>query len=164
MILGSYYLTMDKDGAKGEGMTFSSKDEAIMAYEVKAIAIHAKINIRMFREFNGVMQSKVIKTTVGKIIFNESIPQDLGLVNRENEEEKFNLEFDVLATKKTLGTIVDQCYMKHGPLKTSVMLDNIKALGYHYSSIGAVTVATSDIVVPDAKYDLLRKRMKPLIR
>ena len=102
MILGSYYLTMDKDGAKGEGMTFSSKDEAIMAYEVKAIAIHAKINVRMFREVNGVMQSKVIKTTVGKIIFNESIPQDLGLVNRENEEEKFNLEVDFLATKKII--------------------------------------------------------------
>jgi len=71
MILGSYYLTIDKDGAKGEGMTFSSKDEAIMAYEVKEIAIHAKINVRMFREFNGVMQSKVITTTVGKIMFNE---------------------------------------------------------------------------------------------
>jgi DNA-directed RNA polymerase subunit beta' len=138
-------------------MTFSSKDEAIMAYEVKEIGIHARINVRMFREFDGVMQSKVITTTVGKIMFNESIPQDLGLVNRENEEEKFNLEFDVLATKKTLGTIIDQCYMKHGPVKTSVMLDNIKALGYHYSSIGAVTVATSDIVVPDAKYVLLKE-------
>ena len=157
MILGSYYLTIDKDGAKGEGMTFSSKDEAIMAYEVKAIAIHAKINVRMFREFDGVMQSKVITTTVGKVIFNESIPQDLGLVNRENEEERFNLEFDVLATKKTLGTIIDSCYLKHGPVKTSIMLDNIKSLGYHYSSIGAVTVATSDIVVPEAKYVLLKE-------
>ena len=128
-----------------------------MAYETKAINIHAQINVRMFREINGVIQSKVIKTTVGKIIFNESIPQDLGLVNRENEEENFNLEFDILATKKTLGTIIDQCYMKHGPVKTSVMLDNIKALGYHYSSIGAVTVATSDIVVPEAKYVLLKE-------
>ena len=157
MVLGSYYLTMDKDGVKGEGMTFSSKDEAIMAYEVKAIDIHAKINVRMFREFDGEMQCKVIKTTVGKIIFNESIPQNLGIVDRNNDDEKFNLEVDFLVTKKSLGKIIDKCYMKHGPVKTSIMLDNIKALGYHYSSIGAVTVASSDIVVPDTKYQLLKE-------
>ena len=157
MVLGSYYLTMDRDGAKGEGMTFSSVDEAIMAYETKAINIHAKINVKVTREFDGVKQSRIIKTTVGKIIFNESIPQNLGLVDRSNEETKFDLEVDFLVTKKSLGRIIDNCYMKHGPIKTSVMLDNIKALGYHYSSIGAVTVATSDIIVPDAKYELLKE-------
>ena len=156
MVLGSYYLTMDKDGAKGEGMTFSSKDEAIMAYESKAIAVHAKINVRMFREVEGVVKHKVIKTTVGKIIFNESIPQNLGFVDRENEDEMFNLEIDFLVTKKSLGKIIDKCYLKHGPVKTSIMLDNIKALGYHYSSIGAVTVATSDIQVPPEKFELLK--------
>ncbi|MBW6410372.1 DNA-directed RNA polymerase subunit beta' [Clostridium weizhouense] len=156
MVLGSYYLTMDRTGAKGEGMVFSSKDEAIMAYESKNIEIHAQINVRLFKEFNGVMESGIIKTTVGKLIFNESIPQDLGLVNREDDNEKFNLEIDFLVTKKSLGKIIDQCYMQHGPTKTSIMLDNIKALGYHYSSIGAVTVAASDMIVPQAKYDLLK--------
>ncbi len=99
MVLGSYYLTMDRDGAKGEGMTFSSVDEAIMAYETKAINIHAKINVKVSREFDGVKQSRIIKTTVGKIIFNESIPQNLGLVDRSNEETKFDLEVDFLVTK-----------------------------------------------------------------
>ncbi|SFC81098.1 DNA-directed RNA polymerase subunit beta' [Clostridium uliginosum] len=157
MVLGSYYLTMDRTGAKGEGMTFSSKDESIMAYESKDIEIHAQINVRVFKEFNGVMESAIIKTTVGKLIFNESIPQDLGLVDREDDDKKFDLEIDFLVTKKTLGKIIDQSYMQHGPTKTSIMLDNIKALGYHYSSIGAVTVAASDMIVPDAKYDLLKE-------
>ena len=157
MVLGSYYLTMDKDGAKGEGMTFSSKDEAIMAYESKAIAVHAKINVRMFREIDGVVRHKVIKTTVGKLIFNESVPQNLGFVDRKNEDEMFNLEIDFLVTKKSLGKIIDNCYLEHGPVKTSIMLDNIKALGYHYSSIGAVTVATSDIKVPPEKFELLKE-------
>eukprot|EP00828_Plagiopyla_frontata_P020586 TRINITY_DN2635_c0_g1_i4.p1 TRINITY_DN2635_c0_g1~~TRINITY_DN2635_c0_g1_i4.p1 ORF type:complete len:1100 (+),score=195.99 TRINITY_DN2635_c0_g1_i4:2846-6145(+) len=157
MVLGSYYLTMDKDGAKGEGMSFSSVDEAIMAYETKAIDIHAKINVKMIKEFDGVIKSRIIKTTVGKIIFNESIPQNLGLVDRTKEETKFDLEVDFLVTKKSLGKIIDNCYVKHGPINTSIMLDNIKALGYHYSSIGAVTVATSDIIVPEAKYALIKE-------
>ena len=157
MVLGSYYLTMDKDGAKGEGMYFSSTEEALMAYQVKAIDIHAKINVRMFREVNGEQKHGIIKTTIGKVIFNESIPQDLGFVDRNHEEERFNLEVDFLITKKSLGKIIDKCYMKHGPTKTSVMLDKIKATGYHYSTIGAVTVAASDMVVPQKKYELLKE-------
>ena len=155
MVLGSYYLTMDKEGCKGEGSYFASVDEAIMAYNVKAIDIHALINVRMFREVNGEMKHGIIKTTVGKIMFNESIPQDLGYVDRENPETMFDLEVDFLITKKTLGKLIDKCYIKHGPTNTSIMLDNIKALGYHYSSIGAITVAASDMVVPEAKYTLL---------
>ena len=157
MVLGTYYLTMEKENAKGEGMFFSSKDEAIMAYEVGEIAIHAAITVRLFREVNGVLESGRIKTTVGKLIFNESIPQDLGFVDRENDEEKFNLEVDFLITKKSLGDIIEKCYIKHGPTNTSIMLDNIKSLGYHYSSIGAITVAASDMIVPAAKYDLLKE-------
>ncbi|AOR22396.1 DNA-directed RNA polymerase subunit beta' [Clostridium taeniosporum] len=157
MVLGSYYLTMDRTDAKGEGMTFSSKEEAVMAYESKYIDIHAQINVRVFKEINGIVESGIIKTTVGKLIFNESIPQDLGFVNRVTEEEKLNLEIDFLVTKKALGKVIDKCYMKHGPTKTSIMLDNIKALGYHYSSIGAVTVAASDMIVPKVKYDLLKE-------
>ena len=157
MVLGSYYITMEKEGALGSGKYFMSKDEAIMAYEVKAIDIHANINVRMFREVNGEMKSGIIKTTVGKLIFNESIPQDLGFVDRNNPEEMFNLEVDFLITKKSLGKIIDKCYMKHGPTETSIMLDKIKALGYHYSSIGAVTVAASDMIVPPEKYELLKE-------
>ncbi|MGG7096814.1 DNA-directed RNA polymerase subunit beta' [Clostridium sardiniense] len=157
MVLGSYYMTMEKDGALGSGKYFMSKDEAIMAYEVKAIEIHADIFVRMFKEVDGEMKSGIIKTTVGRLIFNESIPQDLGFVDRSNPEEEFNLEVDFLITKKSLGTIIDKCYMKHGPTDTSIMLDKIKALGYHYSSIGAVTVAASDMIVPDAKYALLKE-------
>lgn len=157
MVLGSYYMTMEKDGALGSGKYFMSKDEAIMAYEVKAIEIHADIFVRMFKEVDGEMKSGIIKTTVGRLIFNESIPQDLGFVDRSNPEEEFNLEVDFLITKKSLGTIIDKCYMKHGPTDTSIMLDKIKALGYHYSSIGAVTVAASDMIVPQAKYALLKE-------
>ena len=165
MVLGSYYLTMDKDDTKGAGSYFHSKDEAIMAYEVKEIGIHASINVRMTREENGVVTSGIINTTVGKIIFNQSIPQDLGFVDRNDEKEKFNLdekekfnlEIDFLVTKKNLGKIIDKCYSKHGPAETSIMLDNIKALGYHYSSIGAVTVAAADMIVPERKYELLKE-------
>ena len=156
MVLGTYYLTIDKDGAEGEGRSFSSFDEVLMAYQLKQIGVHAKINVKVEREVNGEIKSGIIKTTPGKIIFNEAIPQDLGFVNREDENEMFNLEVDFLSTKKSLGTLIDKCYLKHGPTKTSVMLDNIKATGYHYSSIGAVTVAASDMIVPAKKYDLLK--------
>ena len=157
MVLGSYYLTMDKDDSEGERRVFASVDEAIMAYSVKELLIHEKIRVRMYREINGEMKHGIIDTTVGKIIFNESIPQDLGFVDRNNPKEQFNLEVDFLVTKKTLGTIIDKCYEVHGPTETSIMLDNIKALGYHYSSIGAVTVAASDMIVPEQKYVLLKE-------
>ncbi|GFP77877.1 DNA-directed RNA polymerase subunit beta' [Clostridium fungisolvens] len=157
MVLGSYYLTMDKDGALGEGRHFASVEEALMAYQVKEIEIHAKIFVRMTKVVDGVKKSGSIYTTIGKIIFNESIPQDLGFVDRTNPADEFNLEVDFLITKKSLGKIIDACYMVHGPTKTSVMLDKIKAQGYHYSTIGAVTVAASDMIVPDAKYELLRE-------
>ena len=157
MVLGSYYLTMDKENAKGEGKYFFSKEEAIMAYELKEIAVHSNINVKMTKDVDGVVKSGIIKTTVGKIIFNESIPQDLGFVDRNKEDEMFNLEVDFLVTKKSLGKIIDKCYLKHGPTDTSIMLDKIKALGYHYSSIGAITVAASDMIVPKEKYDLLRE-------
>ena len=157
MVLGSYYLTMDKENTIGSGKHFYCKEEAIMAYELKEIGIHSEIYVKMSKVVDGVKKSGIIKTTIGKIIFNESIPQDLGFVDRSNPEEEFNLEVDFLVTKKTLGKIIDKCYLKHGPTKTSIMLDKIKALGYHYSSIGAVTVSTSDMIVPDAKYDLLKE-------
>ncbi|MEQ8197637.1 MAG: DNA-directed RNA polymerase subunit beta', partial [Clostridiaceae bacterium] len=157
MVLGSYYLTVDKDGVKGEGSYFSSIDEVLMAYSLKEIDIHAKINVKMTKTINGEVKSGIVKTTVGKIIFNESIPQDLGYVDRTKEEEMLNLEVDFLVTKKTLGGIIDRCYVEHGPTKTSIMLDNIKATGYHFSSIGAITIAASDMIVPQRKYELLEE-------
>ena len=157
MVLGSYYLTIDKDGEKGEGMVFSSPEEALMAYEVKDISIHAKVKVRVTRAFDGVEEQGIITTTPGKIIFNESIPQDLGFVDRTNPETKFDMEIDFLVTKKNLGTIINKCYMAHGATVTSVMLDKIKAKGYHYSSIGAITVSVADMIVPDEKYGLLEE-------
>lgn len=157
MVLGSYYLTMDKDGSNGEGRYFTNFDEVIMAYQLKQVELHAKINVKVSREVNGEIKTGIIKTTPGKIIFNEAIPQDLGFVNREDENEMFNLEIDFLITKKSLGKLIDKCYLKHGPTKTSVMLDKIKSTGYHYSSIGAVTVAASDMIVPAKKYELLKE-------
>ncbi|MDT8715808.1 DNA-directed RNA polymerase subunit beta' [Clostridium sp. 19966] len=155
MVLGSYYLTLDKDGEKGEGSRFASADEAIMAYETKSISIHAKVQVQITRSIDGNDVTGIVNTTVGKLIFNESIPQDLGFVDRSLPENTLTLEVDFLVDKKNLGKIIDKCYMKHGPTETSVMLDKIKAKGYHYSTIGAITVAVADMVVPKAKYELL---------
>ena len=155
MVLGSYYLTIDKDGAKGEGKIFHSPEEAIMAYEVGAVDLHAKVKVRIYKTVDGESRNGIIDTTVGKVIFNESIPQDLGFVDRSLPENEFKLEVDFLVNKKALGKIIDKCYMEHGPTETSIMLDNIKAKGYHYSTIGAITVSTSDMIVPEAKKTLL---------
>ncbi|OPJ60621.1 DNA-directed RNA polymerase subunit beta' [Clostridium oryzae] len=157
MVLGSYYLTIDRSGAKGEGRYFSSTDEAIMAYDIKDIEIHAKINVRMSKIIDGEEVSGIIKTTVGKILFNESIPQDLGFVDRSVPGNELALEVDFLVDKKNLGKIIDRCYMQHGPTETSIMLDNIKAKGFHYSAIGAITVSVSDMTVPEAKKRLLEE-------
>lgn len=155
MVLGSYYLTIDKDGDKGENKEFSSVEEVLMAYQLKEVGLHAKIKVKMTKNIDGKVQSGIISTTPGKIIFNESIPQDLGFVDRSKPENTFKLEVDFLVNKKMLGTIIDKCYMKYGPSQTSVMLDNIKAKGYHYSTVGAITVATSDMIVPEEKKILL---------
>jgi len=156
MVLGAYYLTIDKDGAKGEGRSFSSTDEVIMAYGVKDIDIHAKIKVKVFGVANGINISAIIETTPGKLIFNETIPQDLGFIDRSIPGNELKFEIDFLVSKKNLGSIIDKCYLKYGPSETSKMLDKIKAKGYHYSTIGAITVATSDMVVPEAKKALLK--------
>jgi DNA-directed RNA polymerase subunit beta' len=156
MVLGAYYLTIDKDGAKGEGRAFSSPDEVMMAYQVKDIAIHAKIKVKVFGVVNGISVTAVIDTTPGKLIFNETIPQDLGFIDRSIPGNELKCEIDFLVSKKNLGSIIDKCYLKYGPSETSKMLDKIKAKGYHYSTIGAITVATSDMQVPEAKKALLK--------
>ncbi len=155
MVLGSYYLTLDKEGAKGEGRMFSSPEEVMMAYEAKDVDIHAAIKVKVSKIINGEKRYGIIDTTLGKLIFNESIPQNLGFIDRTLPENEFKLEIDFLVSKKNLGNIIDKCYTLYGPSETSKMLDNIKAKGYHFSTIGAVTVAVSDMEVPEIKKELL---------
>ncbi|MGI6777952.1 MAG: DNA-directed RNA polymerase subunit beta' [Acetivibrionales bacterium] len=151
MVLGSYYLTIEKEGEKGEGKVFSSCEEAIMAYNEGYIQLHAMIKVRMTREIDGKKVNKLINTTVGKIIFNEAIPQDLGFVDRTNPEDMFNLEINFLTDRKALGKIVDRCIKVHGTTKTAIVLDKIKELGFRYSTKGAITIGISDMIIPEIK-------------
>ena len=155
MILGSYYLTIDEDGAKGEGMIFKDEDEAMMAYQNGDIAIHAKIGIRYQKELDGKMYKKIINTTIGKVIFNNSVPQDLGFVDRTNPETMFDPEINFTITKKTIGKIISKCIKVHGLSVTAELLDNIKSLGYKYSTKGAITVSIADVIVPKEKKEIL---------
>ncbi|MCH5303662.1 MAG: DNA-directed RNA polymerase subunit beta' [Ruminococcus sp.] len=155
MILGSYYLTLDKDGEPGEGKVFRDVDEAMMAYQTGIIKLHSKIKVRRTMEIDGEMKSALVDTTMGKIIFNNPVPQDLGLVDRSIPENKFKFEVDFLVDKGGLKKIIDACIEKHGTQITSVVLDNIKAQGYKYSTIGAITVAVCDATIPPAKGEII---------
>ncbi len=155
MVMGCYYLTMIRPGAKGEGKIFHSEDEAIMAYQTGEIALQARVKIRLEREWNGEKRRKVVDTTVGRVIFNNAIPQDLGGVDRTKEENLFTLEIDKLVAKKDLGNIVDSCYRKYGPTTTSQVLDRIKKLGFTYSTRGGITVGFQDIQVPAEKKQMI---------
>ena len=171
MVLGSYYLTLVKADEKGANKVFRDRDEAIMAYEDGIIGIHAPIRVRMTNA-NG--ENKLVWTTVGFIIFNQSIPQDLGFVDRTNPATAFNLEWsfklkdesknfvesndDIIQNKvgkKQLGKIIDKCIEMHGTSESAIVLDNIKATGFKYSTKGAVTVAVCDAVIPPAKKEIL---------
>ncbi len=151
MVLGSYYLTIERDGEIGEGKVFGSLDEAIMAYDEGVIGLHARIRLKVTREIDGQEKSKIIETTVGKMLFNEAIPQDLGFVDRSDPGKQFDLEITQLVTKKELGKIIDKCIKVHGTTETAIVLDRIKALGFKYSTRGAITVSVSDMVIPDVK-------------
>ncbi len=155
MVLGSYYLTLDKDGEPGEGRAFRDVDEATMAYEEGSITLHSKIKVRMSKEIDGEVKSALVDTTLGKIIFNNPVPQDLGFVDRSIPGNEFKLEADFLVTKKTLGKLIDRCIRVHGTQQTSVMLDAIKAQGYKYSTLSGITVAVTDAKIPETKYDLV---------
>ncbi|MBU5461711.1 DNA-directed RNA polymerase subunit beta', partial [Lachnoclostridium sp. MSJ-17] len=157
MILGSYYLTLDKDGERGEGKIFRNVDEVMMAYQTGVIELHSKIKVRREMEIDGEMQSALVDTTIGKIIFNNPIPQDLGFVDRSIPENKFKFEVDFLVGKKGLKRIIDASIKKHGAARTSVLLDEIKAQGYKYSTIGALTVAVCDAVIPPEKKEIIAK-------
>ena len=157
MILGSYYLTLDKDGERGEGKVFRNVDEVMMAYQTGVIELHSKIKVRREMEIDGVMRSALVDTTIGKIIFNNPIPQDLGFVDRSNPDNKFQFEVNFLVGKSGLKKIIDACIKKHGTARTSVLLDDIKAQGYKYSTIGALTVAVCDAVIPPEKKEIIAK-------
>jgi len=151
MVLGSYYLTLDKDGEPGEGKAFKDVDEALMAYQTGVITLHSKIKVRREAEIDGVMKHALVDTSVGKIIFNRSIPQDLGFVDRSVEENAFRFEVDFLVGKKQLGKIIDACIRVHGTEVTAEVLDKVKAQGYKFSTRGAITVAVCDAKIPPEK-------------
>ena len=157
MILGMYYLTLEKDGEKREGKAFKDEKEAILAYDNHVITLHAKIRVRRTLEFDGVKESRMVNTTVGRIIFNEAIPQNLGYVDRTNEDEKFQYEIHSLVKKKDIGKIINRCINRCGSTQTAIVLDQIKALGYKFSTRAALTVSVSDMVIPEKKKDFLQE-------
>ncbi|MGI6256009.1 MAG: DNA-directed RNA polymerase subunit beta' [Acutalibacter sp.] len=155
MVLGSYYLTLDKNGEPGEGKVFRNMDEAMMAYDAKDITLHSKIKVRRTVEFRGEMVTGLVETTMGRMIFNRPIPQDLGYVTRSAPEDALKFEIDFLVGKKQLGQIIDRCIKVHGTERTAEVLDEIKAQGYKYSTISGITVAVCDATIPASKKDIL---------
>ena len=162
MVLGSYYLTLDKDGEPGEGKVFRNMDEAMMAYDAHDITLHSKIRVRRTVDFNGAPVTGLVDTTMGRMIFNRPIPQDLGYVDRSTPEEALKFEVDFLVGKKQLGNIIDRCIKVHGTEHTAEVLDEIKAQGYKYSTISGITVAVSDATIPAAKKDILAAAEKEI--
>ncbi len=155
MILGSYYLTMEEEGEPGEGTYFKDVEEALLAYQNGDLGLHAKVYIRMYKKINGELKSKKVQTTVGRVIYNQGIPQDLGFVDRSNPDEEFNLEIDFPVVKKNLGKIVAKCIEKHGLSEAAEVLDYIKATGFKYSTKGAITVSAADVTSPKEKEEIL---------
>ena len=161
MVLGIYYLTMEKEGAKGEGKCFKSENEAYLAYENKVITLHSRIKVkRRGMRPDGTMGSRIIDCTMGRLLFNEIILQDLGFVDRSDPDNFLKLEVDFQCGKKQLKQILDRCISVHGTTKTAEVLDNIKALGYKYSTIGALSVSISDMTVPKEKPEILAAAQK----
>ena len=155
MILGAYYLTVEIPGEKGEGMYFKDEDEALMAYQNGDVGLHCKVKIRREKEMFGETVRRTIETTVGRLIYNQGIPQDLGFVDRSDPAKVLDMEIDFPVIKKNLGTIVAKCINVHGLSVTAEVLDYIKATGYKYSTKGAITVSVADVAVPEAKKQIL---------
>ncbi len=157
MVLGSYYLTIQIDDEFGAGKVFTSEDEAILAYENKVVGLHAPIKVRVTREIDGEKVTGIIDATVGRLIFNEKIPQDLGFVDRSLPENKLALEVAFRVDKKKLGQIIDKSIKIHGITETATLLDDVKAMGFKYSTRGAITVGVADIEIPEEKKALLKE-------
>ena len=169
MILGSYYLTMEKPGEPGEGRIFRDTDEAMMAYANGQLGLHAAIEVRMTKEFtethangNPVTVKRVgrVKTTLGRLIFNQPLPQDLGFVDRTDPENAFRLEVDFVVKKKQLGQIIDNCIKVHGTARCAEMLDDIKAMGYKYSTRASFSISVYDMTIPPEKKGYLADAQK----
>ena len=158
MILGSYYLThpgVDERNTyaeKGDGKVFTDLDEMLMAYQTGVVGIHARVKVRMYKDEADTV-GRLVESTVGRFIFNQQIPQDLGFVDRE--QDPYSLEVDFLCDKKKLGKIIDKCYRRHGNTGTAIMLDYIKSMGYKYSTRAAVTISVSDMEIPENKWDIV---------
>ncbi|MBE6598660.1 MAG: DNA-directed RNA polymerase subunit beta' [Ruminococcaceae bacterium] len=155
MVLGSFYLTLDKPGEPGEGKVFRNFDEATMAYENGLLGLHAPIKVRVEKEIDGVMQEKIIDATYGRLVFNRAIPQDLGYVDRSDPEKLFDLEIMFVTTSGKLGDIVDRCIRQHGFATTAAVLDEIKSMGYKYSTRGSISISVADMTIPKEKYALV---------
>ena len=160
MVLGSYYLTIDRDTEKGAGKVFRNEDEALMAYDEGVIGIHAPIKVRRSVVVDGETVTGIVDATAGRLIFNQKIPQDLGFIERHTKEDMLKLEIMQTCGKKQLGKIIDKCIRKHGFNTTAEVLDAIKAMGYKYSTKGALTVSFSDIAVPEQKQSLIEASEK----
>ena len=160
MILGSYYLTMILEGEQGEGKYFKDPEEAIMAFENHDVGMHAKIFVRITKEINGEKVSKKIETSVGRIIFNRGIPQDLGFVNREEDPFQYEINFPVV--KKNMGEIIERVIRVHGVVESAEVIDYIKALGFKYSTVAGITFSMSDVKVPPAKKGYLAEADKEI--
>ena len=155
MILGSYYLTMVNPEDPGHDKVFRDEDEALMAYAEHIVTLQAPVKVRRTMDFGNGPETALVTTTVGKIIFNTPIPQDLGYVDRTNPEHKFDYEVDFQVTKKKLPDIISRCLTKHGTKRCAIMLDHIKAQGYKYSTLSAITVAVPDAIIPEEKPAIL---------
>ena len=155
MILGSYYLTMVLDGEKGEGTYYKDPEEALMAYENHDVGIHAKIFVRVSKEIDGEIKTSKIETSVGRIIFNQGIPQDLGFIDREEDPLQYEISFPVM--KKSMGNIIERVIRTHGLIESAEVIDYIKALGFKYSTVAGITFSMSDVQVPEAKKGLLKE-------
>ncbi len=173
MVIGSYYLTMIKDGEPGCPRTevingkevtkyniYRDKDEAMMAYQEGSLGLHSECLIRFTKEIDGVQKSKLVKTTIGRVIFNRPVPQDLGFVDRTNPENEFELEVSFVVKKKQLGQIAEKCINVHGVSIASKVLDELKAQGYKYSTVSGTTVAVCDALIPDKKKEYLAEAEK----
>ena len=158
MVLGIYYLTQERPGALGEGKFFKSVNEAILAYENESLTLHSRITVRMTKTMpDGEVVTGMVESTLGRFIFNEILPQDLGFVDRSKEENKLKLEVDFHVGKKGLKQILEKVINIHGATKTAEVLDDIKSMGYKYSTRAAMTVSISDMTVPEKKPELIQK-------
>ena len=155
MILGCYYLTMEKKGAKGEGMIFSCLEEALMAYDEKVLELHSRIKVRMCKEIDGVQKVGVVSSTLGRFIFNSILPQDLGFVDRSVPGNELILECDFLVGKKAQADIISQAIRIHGAGFSSKLLDDIKDMGYKYSTRSGLSIGINDMIIPEIKEKMI---------